>query len=916
MRYCPWVRRCRYNIPMLQVFLLLNSLPQDAPAFATQLQALHQSLRLNLTVINNGQPFGPKRMFHQLGLTCKLIEYPLRFHPAQLLAAQLEQPAFKQAGKIRQILWFEDTLVWHSAHLTDWLGELDNWTWIAPRLLPSQTLPQTRQIYQMQALAKPEGQARLQAMVPEVFPPGFCFAREAIPILKEWLRPEGQLPLLMMPACDMATPAWHPGPAAVENPAVLRIDEALDRWQTICAGGEPARQQVLLESLQRALPDSPAVYARLAPLLPADEAVELLEIALRRRLFYPELLALMVQALMACHQPELAGLYLRHLQQRFVAYAMPASPWPKRGGKSLRLHPEALPRPARLSIAVLRPEAVPQLTACLASLAALDAEVLVFDTTGAADLQAAVAAAGAQLYGVSAESADAELANLALEQASGDWLLMLGANEVLTPGSLPILRRLLADPPLGLPCFCLPVVLPEQGRQCQELRLLPRHPLLRFSGEPCVLGYEGPGEQLIGLLAGVSLERLVSPESPARLQRRIAQLEAAPPAASIQQNRARWRALAEAHTDAGAPAAALMAWQEALNLNTEPVALLGLLETLVSLARWQEGLLLARQHEKSCQHLPDYWYLRGLAARQLQAEDEALGAFERSLKTSVGLHVGWLMPARAGRLPLLALAQVYRARMHDPAHEPRQRQQAAQQLLATLQQLLQLEPLEQLLTEIPLLFVRLAQAALVASRMQRNGPEPGPSPLALYTDYLPAESARQLGADYAETALLYLDGPPESLMDRLPADYGFETVRELQRRPYTLLAFCRELWERSELDGPQLVMALLTLAAQAHQDLSLWLLLSHLLVQSGQAALAQEVLEDACMQLPGNPYLLCHLARLQLDAGDCDRAQHLIRQALSLRPDLEEALHLQQELLACRRRQSYAAFSRAQEASP
>lgn len=902
---------------MLQVYLLLNGLPQDAPGFAGLLQALHQSMRLNLTVINNGQPFSPKRMFHQLGLTCRLIEYPLRFHPAQVLANQLSQRKPRNAPKIENTLWFEDSALWHPGHLPAWLAELENWSWIAPRLLPGNTLPQTRQIYQVQALSRPAGEPKLQALVPEVFPPCFCFGPDAIPLLKEWISPEGQLPLLMMPACDTAAPAWHATPASTHHEAALTIDEALARWQEILNGAESPRQQALLESLQRALPDSPAVYARLAPLLDPAEAVELLEIALRRRLFYPELLALMVQALIACYQPELAALYLRHLQQRFAAFEMPVSPWPGRKGAGLRLHPEALPRQARLSVAVLAFADDTQLEACLTSLRGLEAEWLVIDPDANKNVAAIAAAHGAQLCRASADDI-AAARNQAIELASGDWMLMLDADETLDPKGLPVLRRMLADPPPGLPCFWLPIEEPATGthseRRRYALKLFPRHPLLRYEGRVCEhLSYQGPGEAGASLLAGLSLRH--NPQAQRQLAR-LAQLRAEPLEALAQAGLC--CAVGELEAEAGDSESALAAYQRALTLEDsvwQAVAAVGALEALLALERPQQALELARAQEKVCQDLPDYWYLRGLAAQTLgEQEDEAMSAFERSLNRSAGSgqpalggppYPGPTVPERAGRLPLSALAEAYRSRMHDPRQQPHQRQQAAQQLLGILQQLLQSAPAAELLGQNPFVFIRLAQAALVSARMQ---PGIGPSALALYNDYLPPEAAHALGAYYAETALLYLEGRPESLQDRLPADYHFETIKDLQLKPYTLMAFCQELWDRSEIDGPELVTALLSLAAQAQQDLSLWLQLSHLYKRSGQPEIARLVLNDARLQLPANPYLLSQLARIELELGAHATAQRLLSAALALRPDLEEALHLQQELTASRRRKRYSEF--------
>ncbi|MEZ0374230.1 MAG: glycosyltransferase, partial [Candidatus Sericytochromatia bacterium] len=657
----------------LQVFLLLNDLPQDPPVFAAMLQALNQTARMALTVINNGQPFSPKRMFHQLGLTCRLLEYPLRFHPAQVLEAQLRQQGARSprgADRPEHFLWLEAGLLWHPAHLSLWLQELENWTWIAPLLLPGNTLPQTRQIYQVQALSRPQTEPRLQSFTPDYFPPCLCFGRSGIRTLLEWLRPEGQLPLLMMGACDTSALAWHPAPAV--DPGLsdfaLGIDEALARWASILEGPEPARAQVLLESLQRALPDSPAVYARLAPLLEPAAAVALLETALRRQLFYPELLALMAQALIACHQPELAALYLRYLQQRFAGFELAESPWPSRRGAGLRLHPEALPRQLRLSVCVIVRDEAAELPYCLESLSGLEAELIVVDT-GSADASAAVAAAaGAQVCHFAWADDFAAARNYALDQASGDWVLMLDADESLDPAGIPLLRRLLVDPPPGLPCFLLPLFESEQGRLRRiryAPRLFPRHPLLRFTGPVLEqLVYQGPGEAMLAPLPGLPLLHRLAPW---RAERKLRLLQ------TVEEPR-RYLGLGECLADLGRPELALAAYTRVMELEPDPdilaPAVIGGLEALLQLQLPEQALTLALAQEKPCQDSPDYWYLRGLLPGQPEAD--SIAAFERCLSFRGRLHTpfpGTTVPERVDRLPLLQLARCYRVQMHHPAQE-------------------------------------------------------------------------------------------------------------------------------------------------------------------------------------------------------------------------------------------------------
>ncbi len=884
----------------LQVYLLLNSLPQDTGTFAALFQQLQQTTRFSLTVINNGQPFNPKRLFHQLGLTFRLQEYPLRFHPAQLLAAQLNQTAQANPLKGEQFLWLEDRLLWHPGHLPNWLTELDNWTWIMPRLLPAKTLHDTGRIYQLQALSAPIQEPKLLGLHPDCFPPCLCFNRSGLPVLKEWLRPEGQLPLLMMGACDTSVPAWHPYPAPEPSQTefALEIPEALARWQRILDNRDPKpRQQALLESLQRALPDSQAVYARLAPMLEPKDAVELLEIAMRRHLIYPDLLALMAQALMACHQSDLAGVYLPYLQQRFPAFEMPVSPWPNRGGASVRLSAQALPRTARLSVCLIVRDEAEALPGCFASLTGLKAELIVIDT-GSVDHSPELALShGAQVDYLPWQADFAQARNRALELASGDWILMLDADERLDPQAIGLLKNLLTDPPPGLPVYQVPVHRLDSNGETVQIRslprLFPRHSLLRYQGYLLEdIQYSGPGELRPAILPGLRL--LEIPASPVRQERRLAWLK---DFCERDASQTTWLlALADALAEDSQWSEALIAYEQALSCWVEQEkltdlavpAVLGRLKALQELDRQNDALKAALEAEKLCQNQPDYWFLLGCLQRHKGDVAGAVQAFERCLEL------------RGDQACLRELAELYRNRVLDPSLEPRRRQQLAQKWLTRLLQLLPLHPDGRWQPNSPSLFLLMAEAALILARQQR-----GTSALAFYREALPPESAQQSLAYYAETALVYLEGSPAQLTDRLPSDYEYETVRDLQLKPYTLHDFCQALWLRPEIDGPELATALLTMAAFAQQDLSLWLLLSHLLAGSSQSDAALNVLEQARSVLPANPYLLCQLVRLLLEREEDRLAEQRLDEALSLKPDLEDALHLQQLLAAKKHRKRY-----------
>ncbi len=98
-----------------------------------------------------------------------------------------------------------------------------------------------------------------------------------------------------------------------------------------------------------------------------------------------------------------------------------------------------------LSIAMIVRDEASTLPRCLASLAGLGAELVVVDTGSTDDTPHLAAQAGAHVAHVPWTGDFAEARNAALERASGDWILVLDADESLPPETRAALPGVLAD---------------------------------------------------------------------------------------------------------------------------------------------------------------------------------------------------------------------------------------------------------------------------------------------------------------------------------------------------------------------------------------------------------------------------------------------------------------------------------------
>ena len=132
-----------------------------------------------------------------------------------------------------------------------------------------------------------------------------------------------------------------------------------------------------------------------------------------------------------------------------------------------------------LSMIVRNEEA--RLEGCLASVKALVNEMVVVDT-GSTDATIAIAeAAGARVERISWPGDFAPARNAALDFLSGDWVLVLDADEQLRPEVVPSLRALMAQPDVLVINLLRYEVGAAMAPYSSVSRLFRRHPALRWS---------------------------------------------------------------------------------------------------------------------------------------------------------------------------------------------------------------------------------------------------------------------------------------------------------------------------------------------------------------------------------------------------------------------------------------------------
>lgn len=876
---------------MLQVFLVMNHIPTPHAPFKRVLQQLKQQTRFHLTVLNNGQPLITPHLFHQLGITCDILHYPLQFHPAQLLNAQLHHRYGAE-----HILWFEDELIWNPKCLSQWRQVSSDWTWITPHLLPSTALPFSERIYQQQAYST-EGEPRLESVNPSHFPPCLFFRSEEIPTLQEWLQPQGQLPLFMMGACDLSTPAWHPDPSPDPTSLefLISIDEALERWDN-AEELTGMRQQALWESLQRALPDSPEIYPLLLPRLDACTALEVCHEVVHKQWQYPQFLELLSHALDLC-DPEQARQYRHILRTRFPAHTTQASPWKR---KALQSKPPQFqaPSPQMLHVGIRFTGEMGPLFITLESLLAFhhQCEVIIF-TDVTAPLKLPDSMQDTPIRVAKSPLDDASQLNQYLQEVGEGLFLRLEAGEVLPNETLHFLQQERWSPAPGLPVFLFKHLNSEQMVSYQA-RCFPIHPLIRFAHHPS-LWIDDPDQKLHFQKCPKAV--IEQPQSYPSYTPGQSFFEQRAEALSQQEDMWSQSEAARIYGRVGDHQHALSVYSflvKRLNAKSEYTprekallqdSILGCLRHAHAagqpLTPWLKPDLQAH-----CINHPDYWYYQGIALlSDPNQEQAAQEAFEKSfIHQSHDLETPYSQDQT--RL-YAALVTLERRRIYRHKGDMRTQREhldlCLKHIFNWIQCLGEPEPHNLGKLTFPNPYFILCELALLGQPLQLQN-----TALDIFTQNLPSKHDSTWGY-ILETALLYAAEQYDLLPERLPPTLDSEVFRRLGQEPHFMGDFFKLLWPQSEMDGPQIASAFAWVSALNRQDASLLMLWYEHLSDEAQPLL---MLKEALPAFGQQAHFLCYVARMYYEHQDLNSARQILQRCLTLNPDFEPARQLQQKM--------------------
>ena len=335
-----------------------------------------------------------------------------------------------------------------------------------------------------------------------------------------------------------------------------------------------------------------------------------------------------------------------------------------------------------LSMIVRNEEA--RLGACLASVKGFVDEMVVVDT-GSEDRTIAIAeAAGARVEQIAWPGDFAPARNTALTFLSGDWVLVLDADEQLRPEAIPELKTLMADPNVLVINLLRFEVGAAMAPYSSVSRLFRRHPQIQWSGpyhsmvddsaqaliaqephwtvahcrEPALL-HEGYRPEL---LEGSDKAQRLREAMESELKQHPGDAYASAKLGGLLVSEGRHAdaitllntALAAAAADApqryelllhlglaltpSDPSAAVQAYRDALAIPQDPRASLGarlnLAARLMELSQLDEAIALTRTATEQAPEVAMAWYNLGLMQRQAGDIAGALQSYDRALRLS------------------------------------------------------------------------------------------------------------------------------------------------------------------------------------------------------------------------------------------------------------------------------------------
>ena len=142
-----------------------------------------------------------------------------------------------------------------------------------------------------------------------------------------------------------------------------------------------------------------------------------------------------------------------------------------------------------LSLSMIVRDEAAQIEACLRSVQGFADELVVVDTGSTDDTVARAQALGARVEQIPWPGDFAPARNQALQWVSGDWVLVLDADERLRPEAWAPLRALMAQPDVLLINLLRHERGAVQSPYSNVSRLFRRHPAIQWAAGPRLVGF-------------------------------------------------------------------------------------------------------------------------------------------------------------------------------------------------------------------------------------------------------------------------------------------------------------------------------------------------------------------------------------------------------------------------------------------
>lgn len=502
----------------------------------------------------------------------------------------------------------------------------------------------------------------------------------------------------------------------------------------------------------------------------------------------------------------------------------------------------------QLSLCMIVRDEAAFLARCLSSVAALVDEIVIVDTGSVDDTIKIAKSFGARVSSIEWPNDFALARNASLALATGDWILVLDADEYLDQQAQDVLAafKVSSPPPTR---FRLKILTPDDDGNITGIhymcRLFPRaagihyeaplHEYVIDQNHPPTPSVQFP--QLMIHHSGLQPELM---QSRNKLERNRAVLEQA--LQRFPQDQHCLYHLAGVTIALGKHAQAWVLYQRLLaSFRVMPaqnhpffvLAIIDCMACLEGLNQLEPALQLGRHYEPASAHHPAYWLLRGHLARRIGQYDEARTCFWSCLNIDETLLDLPYRPTTLNSRPLLKLLQLNRALSHHPGLAEAQRQFAQRELTDVIGRLLQLWPEGNLEGLTQNLYLLLAESLLES-----------PEPETEFIKQLPSTSTH--AAEDALLLLRALNQHPEAL-NVLSSSFGNTFASTGLTLPEDGLALAGRL----RLQGENFkAVGLLHLGALKFRRPDWMLVLSDWLISADEAPRARQLLLEARLAFP------------------------------------------------------------------